>query len=57
MFRAVLRQPWFYGFYWWDWRTNPDWGGPDNRDYTPHEKPAETVLTRWYAGMTAARAD
>ena len=41
-------KPWFRGIYWWYWSTNPNQGGPADTDYTPHNKPAETVLRQSY---------
>jgi hypothetical protein len=35
------------GFSVWEW--TPDDGGPDNRGYTPKNKPAEQVLREWMA--------
>ncbi|MCC7161128.1 MAG: hypothetical protein IT331_01420 [Anaerolineae bacterium] len=39
---------WFRGMFIWNWLPDPDQGGPDNLDYTPHGKPAEEVLKRYY---------
>jgi hypothetical protein len=51
-YRAALEtfwgKPWFRGIYWWYWSTDPDQGGPEDMDYTPHNKPAETVLRNYY---------
>jgi hypothetical protein len=41
-------EPWFAGFYWWNWPTNPNQGGPGDTDYIPVGKPAEQVLTHFY---------
>ena len=35
--------------YFWNWTTNPNQGGLNNEDYTPHGKPAEDILEEWYA--------
>ncbi len=40
---------WFAGIFWWYWKTDPDQGGPEDIDYTPHNKPAENVVRNWYA--------
>lgn len=42
--------PWFRGFFWWAWDTEPQQGGPNDTDYTPHDKPAEDVLRDFYGG-------
>lgn len=39
---------WFYGVYWWRWGTSTNLGGPGNRSFTPQNKTAEDVVTRWY---------
>ena len=48
-FRAVWDKPWFYGFYWWTWL--PELSEIDEADtgYSPQGKPAEQILTQWYA--------
>ena len=47
-FQSVYNQPWLAGIYWWTWEPNPDQGGPCDDGYSPHDKPAENVLRRWY---------
>ena len=51
-YRAALEtlwgKPWLRGIYWWYWSTNPDQGGPEDVDFTPHNKPAERVLRSYY---------
>lgn len=47
-FESVWNQTWFAGMFWWEWGTNPDQGLPPNTDYTPHNRPAEQVLSSWY---------
>lgn len=45
----VLRgQNWCVGLYWWYWKDSPFAGGAANRDFTPQNKPAETVLAYYY---------
>jgi hypothetical protein len=43
------RYPWWAGVHWWMW---DDWPGsgetPKNLAYTPHGKPAEQVVRRWW---------
>jgi Glycoside Hydrolase Family 113 len=38
---------WLRGVFWWDWPTTPA-PGPNDTDYTPRGKPAETVVQRWF---------
>lgn len=58
-YRAVLNtfcnRAWFKGVYWWYWKTSPYAGGLGNRDFTPQNKPAQTVLTNWYRGLSLAQ--
>lgn len=42
-------KPWFAGFFWWNWPTNPNQGGLLDTDYIPVGKPAEKVLSRFYS--------
>jgi hypothetical protein len=49
-FESVYWQPWFAGMYWWSWSPNPEEGGPDDSGYSPHEKPAEEILRKWFGG-------
>jgi len=47
-FDALMDKPWFRGFFWWNWTTDPNQGGPTDENYTPHNKPAERILKQWY---------
>jgi len=49
LFRTFWHQPWFAGLYIWKWR--PDHlraGGASDDQFSPQNKPAETVLARWF---------
>jgi uncharacterized lipoprotein YddW (UPF0748 family) len=48
VFETFWHQPWFAGTYWWYWSTDPELGGADDGDYTPHGKDAEEVLRTYY---------
>lgn len=52
LYRAAMDtfcgRDWLAGMYWWNWLTNPNQGGLDDTDYTPHGKSAETVLMEYY---------
>ena len=48
-FQTLWNRPWFYGFYWWIWETNPNAGGLTDNDFTPQNKPAELLLKNWYS--------
>lgn len=39
---------WFTGWFWWNWETDPNAGGPTDRHYTPQNKPAQDVLNQYY---------
>jgi hypothetical protein len=43
------QRSWWLGAFWWNWETDPDAGGLDDPDFTPHNKPAELVLCNHYA--------
>jgi glycosyl hydrolase family 113 len=48
-FRSVWSEPWFAGAYFWKWYASPARNPmARNADFTPQNKPAETVLVRWY---------
>lgn len=42
------------GALWWEWV--PDEGGPGDYGYTPKNKPAEHVLSRWFQRLRASQA-
>lgn len=41
---------WLLGIYFWNWHADPSRGGPDNSDFTPRGKPAESILRAWFEG-------
>jgi hypothetical protein len=43
--RVFANKPWFAGMFWWGWSPDPKAGGAGNTDYTPQNKPAQSVLT------------
>ncbi len=32
----------------WDWKTNPNYGGTSNSDYSPQNKPAQDTIKQWF---------
>jgi hypothetical protein len=48
---SVYEEPWFGGIYWWSWSPDPLEGGPEDSGYSPHGKPAESVLRKWFGGQ------
>jgi hypothetical protein len=50
-FEVLWGQPWLAGIYFWNWDIDPDKGGETDADFTPHNKPAETVLKTYYLGQ------
>jgi len=52
IFRAFYDKPWFAGVYWWEVPTN-GLGGLEDGSHTPWEKPAMSVLRRWYSRPAA----
>ena len=55
IFESFWGRPWFYGMYWWKWFSDLRRGGPSHPGFTPHNKPAEQVLARWYGKSVPAR--
>ena len=50
LFKAAYSQNWIAGMYWWKWPSYLTYGGsPENKHYTPNNKPAEEVVKRWYS--------
>ena len=42
---------WFEGWFWWNWETDPNAGKPgtpDEKHYTPQNKPAQEILKHYY---------
>ena len=52
---ALSNKLWCQGIYWWYWKATPYAGGTNNRDFTPQKKPAETILTLYYRGLSLAQ--
>jgi hypothetical protein len=52
LFRYWDQYPYIIGVQLWNWDSNPNAGGSGNTDYTPQNKPAEGVMTKWFAGGT-----
>jgi len=50
-------KPWFEGWFWWSWETDPDAGGPSDKHYTPQNKPAQNVLMQYYCEPDIAILD
>ncbi len=48
-FRTFWDEPWFAGVIIWQWRGDHAAGGPDNADFTPQNKPAQYVMSEWFA--------
>ncbi|MCG8592369.1 MAG: hypothetical protein MJE66_24010 [Proteobacteria bacterium] len=48
-FSALRSEPWFYGFYWWQWRTLPPTEPASDTGFTPQGKPALEILREFYA--------
>ncbi|MBR4458786.1 MAG: glycosyl hydrolase family 53 [Clostridia bacterium] len=47
-FRSMWEEPWFAGFFWWDWGTFLPTRKP-NMGFTIADKKAEAVVREWYA--------
>lgn len=56
LLRVFTPLPWFSGVFFWLWHADSTSGGTGDSDFTPHGKPAEVVLRKWYAQPTEAKA-
>lgn len=52
VFETFWNKKWFWGVYWWNWNTSPNSGGPNNRRFTPQNKPALREVSMRYAALT-----
>lgn len=53
-FRVFWHEPWFAGAHIWKWYANhAASGGPGSIDFTPQNKPAESVMARWFGRVAA----
>ena len=46
--QVLTERDWFYGFYWWNWETNPNAGGDGSVGYTVQNKATQDLLEDWY---------
>jgi len=51
VFEAFQYEGWFAGIFWWNWLSDPAYGGEFNYCYTPQYKPAEKLVRQWYGGL------
>jgi hypothetical protein len=42
-------KPWFYGVYWWQWFSDPDFSPKPSTDFQFRNKPAEAVVRDYFA--------
>lgn len=50
---AFWHQRWFAGVYWWQWFSDSSYGGLTDNSYVFRGKPAEAVVTQWFAKPSA----
>ena len=57
--RAFWDEPWFAGYFWWDWSTclYPVEEARQNRGFDIYGKEAERVLRGWYSRPVSIRGD
>lgn len=48
LLQTYWKQNWWDGAFWWNWNTSASSGGSSDNSYTPQNKPAESVLKRYY---------
>ena len=51
-FQTLWNKTWLEGLYWWAWIPWIDAGGSSDGSYTPQNKPAQTIITSWYAEIS-----
>lgn len=56
VFEVFQDKPWWQGVFWWSWSVDPNQGGPADRTYTAHNKPAGQILQRYFASQAATPA-
>lgn len=56
LFETFWDKEWFYGVYWWRWGTDVRFGGPNNKGFSPQNKPARQVIADWYKKPTPKRS-
>ncbi len=50
LFKAAFGKKWLAGMYWWKWPSYLSYGGGAENDmFVPNNKPAETVVKKWYS--------
>ena len=47
-FQAVYTQSWLRGVFFWKWLSDPNDGGPQNANFTPHNKTAEAIMKKYF---------
>ncbi len=55
LFRAVTREPWIEGIYFWKWHPSSGRQRDRSAGFTPQDKPAEEVMSRWFAQLAPSR--
>jgi len=48
LIKAYWNEPWFAGFYWWKWFSDPRDRGKKADEFSIHGRKAEAVLKYWY---------
>jgi len=51
-FESVYSAVWFDGVFIWSWSNEPNDGGVRDTGFTPHDKPAESVLHSYYTNQS-----
>ncbi len=48
LLKASYGRKWLAGMYWWKWPSYLTYGGVRNNNYIPNNKPAQSVIEKWY---------
>ena len=48
VFETFWQKEWFYGMYWWTWRTYPYIQGKYHKGFTVNDKPTVKLVKTWF---------
>lgn len=56
LFSAFREAAWFGGVFWWNWLSDPAFGGDFNYCYTVQFKPTEKLVRSWFGGISGSHS-
>ena len=48
-YQALWQEDWLAGVFLWKWYADHEAGGPEHSNYTPQNKPVQSVISSWYS--------